>query len=330
MIIKEASLKAICEAADIINQGGLVAFPTETVYGLGANALDSKAVARIFEAKGRPQFNPLIVHVADLETAQELAEFNDAALRLADKFWPGAITFILPHKKNSGLSDLCSAGLDTIAIRVPSHPVAQDILRRAEVPIAAPSANASGQPSPTAPIHVKQSLGDKVDMILAAGKCAVGLESTVIDLSIEAPVILRSGAITKEDIEAYIPNVILKDETTNTPKSPGQMLKHYAPSIPVRINAVDVKEGEALIGFGNLKFMALEKGGSAVDLPDTQIRNLSEKGDLNEAAANLFAHLRELDVPNHKAIAVMNIPANGIGLAINDRLSRAAAATNQI
>ena len=330
MKIKEASLNAISEAADLIINGQLVAFPTETVYGLGANALDGQAVARIFEAKGRPKFNPLIVHIPDLETAQEIAEFNDAAIILAERFWPGPISFILPLKSNSGISELCSAGLETIALRVPSHPVAQDLLRRAEVPIAAPSANASGEPSPTAPIHVKESLGDKVGMILAAGKCTVGLESTVIDLSTEIPTILRSGAITKEDIAEYIPAVIYISETTNSPKSPGQTLKHYAPKLPIRLNAIDLEEGEALLAFGSTKFMGLKKGGAVSELPEAQIRNLSENADLHEAAANLFAYLRELDCPEFKSIAVMNIPDKGIGIAINDRLSRAAAATNQL
>lgn len=329
MKIKETSLNAIIEAASLIGEGKLVAFPTETVYGLGANALDGQAVAKIFEAKGRPKFNPLIVHIPDLETAKEIAVFNELSKRLADKFWPGPLTMILPRKLDSGISDLCTAGLETIAVRVPSHPVAQDLLRRAEVPIAAPSANASGEPSPTAPIHVKDSLGNKVDMILAGGKCHVGLESTVIDMSAEIPTILRSGAITKEDIAEYIPDVSYLHEVTDKPKSPGQTLKHYAPHIPVRLNAIDVEEGEALLGFGNLKFMGLKKGGSVTELPETQIRNLSENSDLYEAAANLFAYLRELDRPEHKGIAIMNIPEKGIGVAINDRLVRAAMEKNR-
>lgn len=330
MKIREASLKAINEAAEYITDGKLVAFPTETVYGLGANALDGKAVAKIFEAKGRPKFNPLIVHVPDLRIAQEIAVFSDTAITLAEKFWPGPISFILPLRRDSGISELCTAGLDTIALRIPSHPIAQDLLRRAEVPVAAPSANASGEPSPTAPIHVKESLEDKVDIILAAGKCTVGLESTVLDLSTEVPTILRSGAITKEDIAEYIPDILYVSETTNHPKSPGQTLKHYAPKQPIRLNALDIEEGEALLAFGNIKFMGLKNGGAASELPETQIRNLSENGDLYEAAANLFAYLRELDLPEHKSIAVMNIPNKGIGVAINDRLSRAAAAKNHI
>ena len=328
MIIKEASLNAIIDGAERINKGELVAFPTETVYGLGANAIDGEAVARIFEAKGRPTFNPLIVHVPDLDIAKEIAEFDERALSVAEKFWPGPITFILPHRKDSPVSDLCTAGLDTIAIRVPSHPIAQDLLRHAEVPIAAPSANKSGEPSPTAPIHVVESLGNAADLVLAAGKCQVGLESTVLDLSVKQPVILRSGYVTREDLEPLLPDVVYMSEITNKPKSPGQTLKHYSPSIPVRINAVDVEEGEALLAFGSIKFMGIRSGGAAADLPDSQIRNLSENGDLYEAAANLFSYLRELDKPEYKRIAVMNVPETGIGVAINDRLFRAAAENN--
>lgn len=331
-MLREASLKAIIEAAELLSNGALVSFPTETVYGLGANALDGKAVARIYEAKGRPQFNPLIVHVPDLLHAKEFADFSDVALNVASKFWPGPLTLILPKKKDCAISDLCTAGLDTIALRVPSHPIAQDVLRRAELPIAAPSANKSGEPSPTAPIHVQQSLGDKVDMILAGGKCDVGLESTVLDLSGDTPFILRPGAITSEHLKGVIGDVdlhVADDKDQSKPKSPGLLLKHYAPSCSVRLNAVDLEEGEALLGFGSLRFMGVKSGGAAMDLPDTQVRNLSESGDLYEAAANLFAYLRELDQPAHKGIAVMNIPGKGIGIAINDRLARAAVSSEK-
>ncbi len=324
MLIKESSLNAIVDAAERLGKGELVAFPTETVYGLGANALDGKAVARIFEAKERPAFNPLIIHVADLEMAKELAAFDDRAISVAKKFWPGPLTLILPRKKDSPVSELCTAGLETIAVRIPSHPVAQDLLRRAEIPVAAPSANKSGEPSPTTPAHVLESLGDAVDLILAAGKCHVGLESTVLDLSVEQPVILRSGAVTKEQLETILPNVLYSNDVTQTPKSPGQTLKHYAPSIPVRLNAIDLEEGEALLAFGSTKFMGIRSGGAASDLPESKVRNLSESGDLHEAAANLFAYLRELDNAEFKGIAVMNVPETGIGVAINDRLHRAA------
>ncbi len=331
-MLREASLNAIIDAVKLIGEGKLVSFPTETVYGLGANALDGKAVAQIFEAKGRPSFNPLIVHVAELDMAKEFAVFNEAAMNIAAKFWPGPLTLILPKTKDCPISDLCTAGLDTIAIRVPAHPVAQDLLRRAELPIAAPSANKSGEPSPTAPVHVQQSLGDKVDLILAGGKCTVGLESTVLDLSGDKPLILRPGAITLEHISSILPDVEsyeVRASEEDAPKSPGQLVKHYAPNRPVRLNAVDIEEGEALLAFGSIRFMGIRSGGAASNLPDTQIRNLSESGDLHEAAANLFAFLRELDREEHSRIAVMNIPDKGIGLAINDRLSRAAAANSK-
>jgi L-threonylcarbamoyladenylate synthase len=324
VLLKEASLTAIIEAAEKLLSGDLVAFPTETVYGLGANALEGTAVAQIFEAKERPQFNPLIIHVPELTIAQELGQFNEAAMNVAERFWPGPISLILPKTTNCPVSEICTAGLDTICLRIPSHPVAQDLLRRAEIPVAAPSANKSGEPSPTAPIHVKDSLGERISMILAAGKCSVGLESTVVDFTDEKPVILRPGAITRSDLEELLPDIDYVQTTTSKPKSPGQTLKHYAPDTPLRLNAVDVRKGEALLAFGSIRFMALEGGGSASDLPAERMCNLSESGDLQEAAANLFAHLRTLDQTSASAIAVMNIPETGIGRAIIDRLRRAA------
>lgn len=317
---------AIREAADLINAGGLVAFPTETVYGLGANALDGQAVARIFEAKQRPDFNPLIVHCADTEQAAELTEFTPYAQLLAEHLWPGPITFILKRKADCPVSELCSAGLPTLAVRVPQHKLARELLQRAGVPIAAPSANRSGRLSPTAPVHVLESLGNAVDMILAGGACEVGLESTVVDLTGEQPVLLRSGAIIAEQLEQILESeVLVETESTNdsAPKSPGQTLNHYAPSIPVRMNAVDLEPGEALLAFGSDKFMGIKGGGAAKDLPDSSRRNLSKESDLNEAAANLFRMLHELDCPEHKGIAVMPMPKMGIGIAINDRLKRA-------
>ena len=197
-------------------------------------------------------------------------------------------------------------------------------MQEAGVPIAAPSANASGEPSATTPKHVAESLGDKVDFILAAGACDVGLESTVLDLSGDTPVILRPGAITPEDLEPILGAIEIDEGHHDAPKSPGQLLKHYAPSIPVRMNAVDIEEGEALLAFGSTKFMGVKSGGAAKDLPDTALKNLSEEQDLHQAAANLFSYLRELDKPEHKGIAVMNIPDTGLGVAINDRLKRAA------
>lgn len=315
---------SIAEAAAMIRDGGLVAFPTETVYGLGANALDGKAVAGIFAAKNRPAINPVIVHVANRHEAEKYVEADARAKGLMATFWPGPLTLILPKKKDSGISDLVSAGLNTVAIRMPSHAVALALIEKAGVPIAAPSANSSGEPSATTPRHVQESLGERVPFILAGGACTVGLESTVLDLSGDVPVIVRPGAITAEDLESYLGKIEYDLGNHDKPRSPGQMLKHYAPSIPVRLNAVDVEPGEALLAFGSTKFMGVKGGGFAKDLPEHQFRNLSDRTDLHEAAANLFSMLRDLDMPENKSIAVMNIPEQGLGIAINDRLRRAA------
>ncbi len=317
--------KSIEQAADILKNGGIVGMPTETVYGLAANAFDSKAIARVFEAKGRPQFNPLIVHVSDIEQASEIAELNDQSLILAHKFWAGSLTLILPRKADSGLSDLVSAGLPSVAVRVPAHKGAQELIKACGFPLAAPSANKSGSLSPTTPAHVDQSLGVCVDMILADGACSVGLESTVVDCTGVKPAILRCGGVLAKDLSDVLGFEIGYDlgEAGGAVKSPGQLLKHYAPSIPVRLNAIDLEEGEVLLSFGSLKFMGIKGGKSAKDLPDNMVRHLSIEGDLYEAASNLFAMMRELDSPAHKAIAVMNIPNQGIGVAINDRLRRA-------
>lgn len=325
--IVAANQDSIAEAAALIAGGELAVLPTETVYGLGANALDGKAVAKIFAAKNRPSFNPLISHVADTHDAAKYVLMDDRARQIADAFWPGPLTLILPKRADSGMNDLVSAGLPTLAIRVPSHKIMQAVIKQAGVPIAAPSANASGEPSATTPKHAAESLGENVPFILAAGMCDVGLESTVLDLSGEDAVILRPGAITAEDLKPYLGTVKIDTgahEKAEDIKSPGQLLKHYAPAIPVRLNAVDVEEGEALLAFGSTKFMAIKSGGNVSNLPDDALKNLSEDGDLIEAAANLFMMLRDLDSPNHKAIAVMNIPNIGLGVAINDRLHRAA------
>lgn len=320
-----ANPASITEAAALIAAGELVVVPTETVYGLGANALDGQAVAKIFAAKNRPNFNPLIVHVVDCTAAEEFVVMDKRARNIAQIFWPGPLTLILPRKQNCGISDLVSAGLETLAVRVPAHKIMQAVIKQAGVPIAAPSANASGEPSATTPQHAVQSLGENAPYILAAGKCDVGLESTVLDLSGAVPVILRPGAVTPEDLEEYLGVVEIDDGAhKDKVKSPGQLLKHYAPSIPVRLNAVDVREGEALLAFGSLKFMGLVGGGHAKDLPPEQLQNLSEEGDLVEAASNLFKMLRELDSPENKGIAVMSIPDIGLGVAMNDRLRRAA------
>ncbi len=326
MKIIEACESALKRAAAFLREGKLVVFPTETVYGLGANALDGQAVARIFEAKGRPQFNPLIVHLPNVDEVRKYVEFPALAEIVAMHFWPGPLTMILPRRADCAISELCSAGLPTLAVRVPSHDKALKLLTEAAVPVAAPSANRSGSISPTLPILAAQSLGDSVDLVLAGGACTVGLESTVLDLSGDAPCVLRPGAVTAEQLEEVLGMPVSYDlgDKTKTPKSPGQLLRHYAPSIPVRLKAVDVVPGEALLAFGSTKFMGLKGGGFAHDLPETAFKNLSACGDLHEAAANLFAYLHALDRSEHKGIAVMDIPDTGLGLAMNDRLRRAA------
>ncbi|MCB9988409.1 MAG: threonylcarbamoyl-AMP synthase [Rhodospirillales bacterium] len=329
-MIKTANAKTIQEAAAILRDGGLVAMPTETVYGLAADATNGEAVAGIFEAKGRPAFNPLIAHIESAEAAAQIVEMDDRAYAAAQAFWPGPLTLVLPRRADCKVSELCGAGLPTQAVRVPAHKTALALIKAAGVPLAAPSANKSGSVSPTTPLLVAESLGDSVDMILAAGPCDVGLESTVLDLSGEQPVVLRPGAITAEQIAEVLDCEVTVDlGDHDKPKSPGQLLRHYAPSIPVRLNAVDLEPGEALLAFGSIKFMGIKGGGAAKDLPEHQFRNLSEAGDLHEAAANLFRMLNELDSPNNKGIAVMAIPDNGLGLAINDRLRRAAAGSRR-
>lgn len=320
-----ANKQSISEAAQKIQDGEIVVLPTETVYGLGADATNKDAVNKIFKAKNRPPKNPLIIHVTGRDQAAEFGNLTKEASKMIEAFWPGALTVILKQKEDNQICESVTAGLSTIAIRCPNHSVMQEVIKLSGKPIAAPSANNSGEPSATTPQHAAQSLGENIDMILASGNCDVGLESTVLDLSGNVPTILRPGAITLEDIQEYLPNTVQSETAEKkAPKSPGQMFKHYAPSIPVRLNAVDVKEGEALLAFGSIKFMGLEKGGAAKDLPENSFRHLSEQGDLEEAARNLFMMLRDLDNPSNKAIAVMNIPNRGIGVAINERLERAA------
>ena len=304
-----ATPETIAQAAKILTDGGLVAFPTETVYGLGADATNGEAVAGIFAAKGRPRFNPLIVHVTDIEQGQQHGEFNTIAIRLAQAFWPGALTLVLPRRAQTKLSHLVSAGLDTVALRVPSHSVARELLLRAGRPIAAPSANVSGKVSATTAAHVADSLSGKIDFLLDGGAAALGLESTVIGFENGLPVLLRPGAIARDEIEALVGPLATADGTI---RSPGQLESHYAPRARLRLNAEAARPGETLLGFGAVT------GAS---------RNLSPRGDLKEAAANLFAMLRELD--NSAAlIAVSPIPMSGLGEAINDRLQRAAAPRN--
>lgn len=308
---------SIADAARLIREGELVAFPTETVYGLGGDATNERAVAKIFEAKGRPHFNPLISHVLDADEARRLVRWNDTADKLAARFWPGPLTLVLPRAEGSPIALLATAGLDTVAIRAPAHPVAQALIRAAGRPIAAPSANRSGAVSPTRAEHVAESLGDRVKLILDGGPCEVGLESTVLDLSTSTPTLLRPGGATREAIEAVIGPIALSDAIPSgdaAHKSPGQLASHYAPARPVRLNAASVADDEALLAFGPQPLAGAR-----------QTLNLSPDGDLTEAAANLFAYLRALDRPGNARIVVMPIPQTGLGLAINDRLRRAAA-----
>ena len=301
-----ADSKGIAEAARILKEGGLVAFPTETVYGLGADATNGQAVAAIFAAKGRPLFNPLIVHVADLEEARRHVELSPRAQALAEEFWPGALTLVLPRRKNSPLSLLVSAGLDTVAIRAPSHPAAIALLKETGRPVAGPSANKSGQVTATTAAHVADSLDGKLDLILDAGGATLGIESTVIGFDGDRPLLLRPGAIPRGEIEDLIGPL---GAPGNLITSPGQLASHYAPRASLRLHAAETESGEVLLGFG--------------DVPGAKL-NLSHQGDLREAAANLFAMLRELD-KSAARIAVSPIPDSGIGEAINDRLRRAAA-----
>lgn len=303
----------IAEAARLLQAGRLVAFPTETVYGLGANATDDRAVAGIFAAKNRPSFNPLIVHVPDAEAACRHVTWSDTAARLAARFWPGALTLVLPRRADCALSLLVSAGLDTAAIRCPAHPLAQALLRAADLPVAAPSANRSGAVSPTRPEHVLQSLGTAVELVIDGGPCLIGLESTVLDLSGAEPTLLRPGGVTREAIEAEIGPVRLPG-ANHAIASPGMLSSHYAPALPVRLDARGAAPTEGLLAFG-----PDVPPGAALTL------NLSPTGDLAEAAANLFAMLRALDRPGIERIAVMPVPGHGLGAAINDRLRRAAA-----
>ncbi|MEZ0260992.1 MAG: L-threonylcarbamoyladenylate synthase [Alphaproteobacteria bacterium] len=326
--ILNATDENIKKAADRLRSGQLVALPTETVYGLGADATNDEAVARIFAAKGRPKFNPVIVHVNDKDEAAQYVDFTAQAATLAAAFWPGPLTLILPRKKDAKLSLLTSAGLPSQAVRAPSHPIARQLIKELGRPIAAPSANASGTLSPTTPQHVLQSLGDAAGLILAGGKAAVGLESTVVDMTGAVPALLRPGAVTREDIEMALGiKINVETEAVNdAPKSPGQLLRHYAPKTPLRLKAVDVAKGEALLAFGSTRFMSVKGGGGVNTLPAGAVMNMSETGDLTVAAANLFSMLHQLDAGGFSGIAVMDVPEVGLGLAINDRLRRAAGA----
>jgi L-threonylcarbamoyladenylate synthase len=313
MAIVPATPDAIARAAEALARGDIVAFPTETVYGLGANALDSRAVAKVFAAKERPRFNPLIVHVPGLAEAERYAVVNEKARMLAEAFWPGPLSLVLKKRPSCGIAELVSAGLDTIALRAPAHPVAQALLAQVKLPIAAPSANRSGRVSPTTAAHVEAELGERPAMILDGGACPLGIESTVVSVLGEEPALLRPGAIPREAIELVLGAPLAAAKANHREASPGQLAIHYAPSTKLRLGATSVRPDEALLAFGP-------------DVP-TGARvtiNLSASGNLEEAAARLFATLRELDQAGASTIAVMPIPAHGLGEAINDRLQRAA------
>ncbi len=303
----------------VLRGGALVAFPTETVYGLGADATNARAVTAVFEAKARPRFNPLIVHVATMEAAAALGHLTEAGTQLARAFWPGPLTLVLAKRPSCPVADLATAGLDTIAVRVPAHPVAQALLQATEVPIAAPSANRSGHVSPTTAEHVAADFasagGERIAMILDGGTATIGLESTVVDATGADPVVLRVGAVAREDIARVLGRpVAVATGDEGKPASPGMLARHYAPAARMRLNATEVSEDEALLAFGHANVPAH---------PGIML-NLSWSGDLVEAAANLFSALRTLDAAGVKAIAVMPIPEQGLGEAINDRLRRAA------
>jgi L-threonylcarbamoyladenylate synthase len=304
----------IARAGRYLAQGGLVAFPTETVYGLGADATNGLAVAGIFSAKGRPSFNPLIIHIAEPAQAARLAVVNDRAQRVMAAFWPGPLTLVLPARPGTPIEPLATAGLETIALRCPAHPVAQALLRAARVPIAAPSANRSGHVSATTAEHVAADFGDDVSIVLDAGPAPIGLESTILDLTADRPRLLRTGAVTREDLERIIGPIgdadVVRD-AQDRPSAPGQLESHYAPRARVIMNARTPPPGAVYVAFG------------PCDVPGAH--TLSATGDLTEAAANLFSLLRALDATGIAVIAVAPIPETGLGRAINDRLRRAAA-----
>ena len=294
---------AIAEAAERIRSGEPVAVATETVYGLAADATNAAAVARIYEAKGRPSFNPLIVHVLGLEEAERIASFDETACALAQRFWPGPLTLVLPLRKNAPIASLVTAGLDTIALRSPAHPAMRDLLKATARPLAAPSANASGRLSPTRAEHVAASLAGRIPLIVDAGPTAVGLESTILAISGGTARLLRPGPIGADELGLEL------SAAGDRIEAPGQLPSHYAPAKPLRLNATEAHDGEWLIGFGAI-------GGDAT---------LSSSGNLTEAAARLFDALHEAEASPKRAIAVAPVPTEGLGIAINDRLMRAAA-----
>jgi L-threonylcarbamoyladenylate synthase len=314
-----ATAEAVKSAAQCLAAGGLIAFPTETVYGLGADATNGTAVAKLYAAKGRPSFNPLIVHVADISAARKLARFDADAEKLATAFWPGPLTLVLPKAAACPVSDLATAGLDSIALRVPDHRVARELMAAFGRPIVAPSANRSGHVSPTTAAHVMADLRGRIDLVVDGGAASVGVESSIVACLGDQPRLLRPGGLARDAIEALLGHPLTEPEETDiadeAPLAPGMLSSHYAPRARLRLEAESATDGEALLAFG----AAPRQSGEAVML------NLSPRGDLVEAAANLFSHLRALDASGATAIAVMPVPMDGLGEAINDRLRRAAA-----
>jgi len=310
----------VAAAARGLAEGGLVAFPTETVYGLGADATNPKAIARLYRAKGRPAFNPLIAHVGDLAAARRIADFDATAMALAEAFWPGPLTLVLPRSADCAVAELATAGLDTIAVRVPAHPVALAILRAFGGPVVAPSANLSGHVSPTTAAHVQGDLAGRIDLIVDGGPVTVGVESTIVGC-FEVPMLLRPGGLPRDDIERVLGRALLHPRQdpgadSGQPLAPGMLASHYAPRTRVRLNAGSVEPGEALLAFGPAALPGVESAAA--------VMNLSARSNVDEAAANLFGYLRTLDRSGARAIAVMPVPHHGLGEAINDRLRRAA------
>ena len=315
-VVLPADAAAIARAAAILRDGGLVAFPTETVYGLGADATQPWAVARIYDAKDRPSFNPLIAHVADLGAARQEAALPEPALRLAEAFWPGALTIVAPVAPSGSVCDLARAGLPSVAVRIPAHPVAQALLAAVGRPIAAPSANRSGHVSPVTAAHVAEDLSGRVDMILDGGRAPAGLESTIVSFCEASPALLRPGAVAREAIEKILGEKLAAPERAEI-LGPGMTPSHYAPAARLRLEAHELEEGEAALDFGGRLAARAQAGVFILDL--------SPSGDLVEAAANLFAYLREFDARRIANVAVAHVPERGLGEAINDRLRRASA-----
>jgi L-threonylcarbamoyladenylate synthase len=313
---RDSRQAGLIAATKALAAGEPVGMPTETVYGLAADAASDRAIARIFAVKGRPRFNPLIVHLGSIEDATEIAVFSASARRLAQAFWPGPLSLVLPKRRPVRIAELVTAGLDTVAVRMPAHPVARDLIDAFGGPVAAPSANRSGHVSPTTAAHVAAELGDAVACILDAGRCRVGLESAIVGFAGDEVVLLRSGGITRQAIEKVLGRRLASPDDPSKVTAPGMLVSHYAPKSRVRLGANHVQLGEALIAFG----AALPENASAA----VAAINLSPSGDLIEAAANLFSALRALD-DKASTIAVMPIPDEGLGEAINDRLRRAAA-----